>query len=292
MDDIEKAVSFLACPHDDGNLELNNEELSCSICSSKFRILDNNTIDLTPKNKKNMDISKVSEHYISDYTNITKENSEDISEERIQAFELDSRLQGYLLENQKEMLRIIDNRVLCDVGAGVGDHSIEFSKKSSLVFHCDLDMQVIGIAKKRSKQLGLNNIMFIRSDYFSLPFKKNSLPQVVCTGAMGRWGNTHDSLQVEQIAKILKKDGKAVIDFMAKERKGLPKDEFKKNRLSKKEISSLLKKFNLEISNVKGIGYMPSSMKVSRSTYKIGNLLSKMVLGPSRWLITAVSVEI
>lgn len=76
------------------------------------------------------------------------------------------------------------------------------------------------------------------------------------------------------------------MDFMAKERKGIPEDKFKKNRLSKKEISTLLKKSNLEISNVKGIGYMPSSIKSSKNVYKIGNVFSKW-LGPSRWLITA-----
>ncbi len=286
MIDIEKAISFLACPHDGGNLELYNEELSCSICSSKFRILDGNTVNLTPKNKK-MISSQTSQHYMNDYMNKTETTSENISDQRVQAFELDSRLQGYLLENQKEILRVMDNDVICDIGAGVGDHSIEFSKKSSLVFHCDLDIQIIGIAKKKAKQLGLNNIMFVRSDYLSLPFKKNSLPQVVCTGVMGRWGNIHDSLLVEQIAKILKKDGKAVMDFMAKERKRVPEDEFKENRLSKKEIKLLLQKFNLETSNFKGIGYLPSSIKVSRFMYKIGNNFSKIVLDPSRWLITA-----
>lgn len=172
MIDIEKAVSFLACPNDEGNLNLSNDLLTCNTCGDKFKILDDDTIDLTPKHKLNWISLKPLEGYLKDYTNLTKERSEDISEESYQALELDTRLQGYLLENQKEMLRIIDNNVLCDVGAGVGDHSLEFSKKSSLVFHCDLDMGIIKIAKKKAKDLGLDNILFVRSDYLTLPFKK------------------------------------------------------------------------------------------------------------------------
>jgi len=284
---IENAVEFLSCPYDDASLELGSEELSCNACNSKFKILDGNTIDLTPKDKKKMDMSKTPKEYYDAYANQTEDTSGNISEEIYQKLELDTRLQGYLLENQKEMLKVINSGVLCDVGAGVGDHSIAFSRKSSLVFHCDLDMKVIMLAKKKANQLGLKNIVYVRSDYLSLPFKKNSLPQVVCTGAIGRWGSTHDSLLVEQIAKIVKKDGKTIMDFMAKERKGIPDDEFKKNRLSKKDIESLLQKFDLEISNVKGIGYLPSSIKVSSSMYKLGNAFSKIALAPSRWLVTA-----
>jgi ubiquinone/menaquinone biosynthesis C-methylase UbiE len=287
MVELEKAVSFLACPNDEGNLNLSNGLLTCNTCGSEFKILENDIVDLVPKTQINLDASKTPEGYLKDYTNLAKENHEEISKESYQALELDTRLQGYLLENQQEMLKIIDNNVLCDVGAGVGDHSLEFSKKSPLVFHCDLDMRIIKIAKKKAKQMDLDNILFVRSDYLSLPFKKNSLPQVVCTGAMGRWGIVHDSLLVAQISKVIKKDGKVIMDFMAKERKGIPDDEFKKNRISKKEISSLLKKFNLQISNVKGIGYMPSSIKASNNVYKIGNVFSKMALGPSRWLVTA-----
>ena len=287
MNLIESALSYLACPNDGNDLVYLKSDLFCNECSTKFIIMDDNFIELLPKisfQPKSKITTKMYSKYYSDLTNIghSTENSK-----RLWGVASNSIPEGFFKKSRDTIMKFIDQNLVCDVGAGIGDYSFSLAKKSKIIFHCDLDLEAINYSKKIAKEQNLNNILFIRCDYMFLPFKNSSLPCITCIDVLER-GEEHDNKLLEQLTLKIKSNGVCISDFHSKERRKLTHVQDFGDRYSKNELKLLFSKNNMNISEIIGMGFLPQLKNMPNLIYNIGDVIGKIFLPPARWLVISI----
>lgn len=285
MIDISEIVSFLSCPDDGSQLEIHSNALRCTSCNREFPV-KNNFLDIRPKKSVTVNedgsAESVYHEYYENLTTTCKPGN------KIGTFGIISKSipPGFVSETtfylQKHMKK---SDIVCDVGAGSGDYSINLASKCRIMFHCDLDMDGLVLSQEKARSLGLDNIFFIMCDYFKLPFKPRIIDHTYAIDVIER-GEKHDSMLLSEIARITKKDGHVLFDCHAKERASfthVTSSELK--TYYKNEISELAKEFSLFISCIVGTGFLPQIRIWSSGEYKILNGLAKiMKFPPARWL--------
>lgn len=279
---IDYSLQFLACPNCLKSITKNEKTLHCSSCNSDFPILDENIIDLVSNDSFDFITNATSEIY-SEYSDLRSLGHPTEEKARLWGLESKYGISGFVSTLRNKILSMLEDEIICDIGAGVGNYSLFFANHAKLVFHCDLDLEAILSAAKEAKKQKINNILFIRCDYLYLPFRSNSLHCITSIDVLEK-GYEHDSKLIEQISQKLIPNGKYIIDFHSKERTKLTKAP-KTDRYSKEELITLINSHNLSITKIFGMGYLPTIRNFSRGFYSIFNTLCKLFFPPARWLV-------
>lgn len=284
MSILDLALQFLACPNCSGTLYLSHDTLACQSCKTEFKILNENTIELVAQDSFKFKTTETTEAYseYSDLRNIGHPISEEM---RLWGWESKYGISGFVTKLRNTIISMVQNEIICDVGAGVGNYSLHFAKKAKLVFHCDLDLEAINVASQQAKKQNLKNMLFIICDYLYLPFRSNSLSCITSIDVLEK-GREHDTKLIEQISSKTTLGGLVIVDFHSKERTMLTRAP-KTDRYSKCEIIDLLNNYNLRVITIKGMGYLPTVRNFSVSVYNIGNLICRLFFPPARWLVAA-----
>ena len=287
MVSVKQVLKYLACPADGRELIINEKKLLCTNCKEEFQIIHDDTISLLPKSRYNLAPGDTRNEYLTWYSKLLKGNQYAIKKEKKNFLPLNLS-RGFDLETISN-IELFNNEIVCEVGSGKRSLSIDYAKQAKIVFHTDLDLSDIENARKKAKKLGISNIIFIFCNYFHLPFRKLSLPIMICTGNLGRHGLEHDKKLLEQVSTKACKNAKIYLDFVAKERKIVfyAKDGYSNFGISKKNLITKLEQFNLKIEEIHGIGYAPMMREFSPKTYKLINEIFKTILPPSRWFVKA-----
>jgi 2-polyprenyl-3-methyl-5-hydroxy-6-metoxy-1,4-benzoquinol methylase len=282
LNPIDYSLPFLTCPNCSESIINNKKTLHCSSCSSDFQILDENIIDLVSHNSFDFKTNASSESY-SEYSDLR--NLGHPTEEKARLWGLESKfgISGFVFTLRNKIISLLEDEIICDIGAGVGNYSLFFANQAKFVFHCDLDLEAILSAAKEAKKQKINNILFIRCDYLYLPFRSNSLDCITSIDVLEK-GYEHDSKLIEQISQKLISNGKYIIDFHTKERTKLTKAPIT-DRYSKEELTALINSHDLSITKIFGMGYLPTIRNFSRFFYSIGNVFCKLFFPPARWLV-------
>ena len=279
---IESSLPFIACPNDGSSLKISEKTLICSNCNSSFEILDDNIIELLPSKSFDIEIknktAKVYEEYYSDLKNIG--HSRDPNKRLWHA------PTGFVNSHRTEVLHHLNGEIISEIGAGIGLYSIPMAKHAKLVFHCDLDKEAIFTAQKEAKNQNLSNILFIISNYFSLPFKSNSIHTISCLDVLLR-GYEHDKKVLEQISSKIQSSGMVLIDFHSKERSKINKNLDLDGCYSQNQISSFLHEFGLVTEQIIGVGFAPTYENLPSSIYKIIDKICQFLFPPARWIVKA-----
>jgi ubiquinone/menaquinone biosynthesis C-methylase UbiE len=101
--------------------------------------------------------------------------------------------------------------VLCDIAAGAGYYTFAYAHLFRYVLHCDLSVDNLNYASRKARLLGIQNIFFLRADYFALPLRQ-SLDRILCMDTLIR-GDAHDSVLLTNIVRSLGPEGSAIVDF-------------------------------------------------------------------------------
>jgi ubiquinone/menaquinone biosynthesis C-methylase UbiE len=134
--------------------------------------------------------------------------------------------------------------VFCDLSAGAGYCTFEASQKYRVVFHCDLSADSLAYAAAKAKRNQLENIIFVRADYFQPPFR-NAIHHLVCLDTLIR-GPWHEAAVLASVRRILASRGVAVVDFHnwwhnPLRRMGILRENFRGNKsYTRKELKKLL----------------------------------------------------
>jgi SAM-dependent methyltransferase len=140
---------------------------------------------------------------------------------------------------------IFRSPVLCDISAGCGQYTFALARHFKWVLHCDLSVDSLSYAARKSAQMGISNILFLRVDYFRMPFA-HSLDRILCFDTLIR-GKVHEEALLRQIRRALRPGGKATVDFHnwwhnPLRRLGLLPENFGQNRsYARTEAESLLR---------------------------------------------------
>ena len=288
MSILNSTLHFLGCPNDANSLSISNKKLFCNFCKHEFRIIDENIIELLPKTSFEIDTeNNTTKSYSEYYLDLQKLGHSSDSKKRLWGTKTKTVPEGFVDTLRNFIFNNSENKTVCDVGAGSGDYSLLLAKNSKYVFHCDLDLEAIMFAQKTAKKRGLNNILFIRCDYFSLPFQDESLPSMTCIDILLR-GHEHDTKLLTEISKKLQVNGTAILDFHSKERMKINKNLEIGGCYSKNEISSVLSKFNFKIMSISGMGFAPTFNKLPKFLYTLTNLSLKIIFPPARWIVKII----
>ena len=280
MDIPQEVSSILICPDDFSDLNFNQDFCICPKCNRIF-VMKENFIELKPHgNKQKIDENNYKEYY----ENLLKIGKD----EKIGTFGLISRSvsSGFVKETLSHIKEHIKkDMIVCDIGAGSGDYSIDLAKNCKYILHCDLDLEGIKIAQNKAKTEHLKNIIFLCCDYLKLPLKSDKLDLVYSIDILER-GKKHEENLLREIFRIVKNQGLAIVDFHSKERKKVTQVENSEIvAYSKEEIVLLIKKFNFKLEKILGTGFIPQVKKWSNSQYGFLNPIAKTLsFPPARWI--------
>jgi SAM-dependent methyltransferase len=209
----------IVCPDDFGLLGMEEKRLVCSSCLREFPLLNEKTLELLPREPltaSHMDNKTYWRGYREEFFknwDLNESTTAWGAPERVPSVWAERRLRqanwarGLLAgSNTYSNLRII-----CDVSAGAGYYTFHYAKYFDLVIHCDLAIDSLAYCIKKAETLGIDNIIFLRVDYFRLPFQ-HSLPNVVCFDTLIR-GEEHEKLLLLSLRSTLGSRGVALVDF-------------------------------------------------------------------------------
>jgi SAM-dependent methyltransferase/uncharacterized protein YbaR (Trm112 family) len=213
----EEIASRLCCPDDQKALRSRNEALECRECGRIYPVQGGQILELLPT-KPAAPWSNA--EYAAEYDRQFQNTFE--TEEESRAWDMpetgppsrkvhrdrQTRAVLAMLEGDGAAL---DGLVLCDVSAGAGNYTLAYARRFKWVFHCDLSVATLRYAAARSRGMGLTNVLFLRVDYFALPFSR-SIDRLLCLDTLIR-GNDHEKALLRQIQKALAPPGRAIIDF-------------------------------------------------------------------------------
>lgn len=134
--------------------------------------------------------------------------------------------------------------LLADISSGAGYYTFAYAAQFRTVLHCDLSVDNLNYSISRARRLAIENILFLRIDYFQPPFCA-SLPRVLCLDTL-IYGDEHERQLLAGILGCLSADGRAVVDFHnwnhnPLRRLGLLRDNFVQCRsYTKSEVRKLL----------------------------------------------------
>jgi len=281
---VKDLLTIFCCPDDRADLIYEDNYFVCQSCKKGYKI-DGKIIDFRPANKlKLKDSNVIEKDYKSYYQSLNGKSESNKKSFGIITGSISPGLVKEIILYIKK--KIHSSSIVCDVGAGTGDYSVKLAEFCKFLFHCDLDFNGIKIALQNSNKRDLDNVFFILSDYFFLPFKDEVFNVVYSIDVVER-GLEHDQLLLKQISRITRHDGYCLFDCHAKERAKLTHTIPKTiKQYSKEEIIQLAKSCSLEPLEIKGAGYLPQVKTWSSSTYNILNPMAKLTRIPSaRWLL-------
>ncbi len=277
----------LFCPDDHTCLVVTHGAFSCTLCQRVFPIVRRNVIELLPS-KVPADPAEFTDEYATDYR---KEMGAHLKlESDAVAWGAEEEMpQNWISRRRRQVRAVVDllkvtvkkSAVVCDLSAGAGYYTFALAREFETVLHCDLSVQNLSYAVRKAAEAGLDNILFVRADYFAVPFR-SSLDAVVCLDSLIR-GEEHERRLLSSITKALAPDGTAIVDFHnwwhnPLRRLGLLRENFGMNRsYTRAEVRRMLSECGIRNATL-----YPFYQEIADDSIK-GRLL-KFLLPPTRFV--------
>lgn len=146
-----------------------------------------------------------------------------------------------------------DDKVL-DVATGTGDVAFAIKKKyKSEIIGLDLSINMLDIAKKKSKKMNAEDIVFMEGDAENLPFDDNAFNKLVISYGLRNLGDCKKGL--EEFYRVLKPNSKiGILEFLH------PKSTIM-SKLFKFYFNNILPRVASLFSNSKAYRYLPESVE-------------------------------
>ena len=256
FDSLEDVIQYLSCPDDKGSLTCSGTVIACTRCGRAYRVTDERILDLLPREPA---VPPANQQYAQEYKRQFRRplGTGDASK----AWGTPDKFSHTWMRKRQRQQRVVlsilsgsprplGNLVLCDVSAGPGDYTLSYAQHFKWVFHCDLSVDSLHYAVRRVRRLGVRNVIFLRVDYFALPFYR-SLDQVICFDTLIR-GWDHETALLVQIRRALSEQGQALVDFHnwwhnPLRRLGLLRQNFGQNRsYTRHTVEELLRQVGIE----------------------------------------------
>ena len=191
----------------------------------------------------------------------------------------------FVRRERAAIARLLGDRVagrVVDVSGGVGNYSSYLAQWAQLVVHCEL--HVPSFAQACRNHGHLPNMLFARSEYLALPLAEASVDGAICTDTLIR-GPQHDRALLEEIRRILKPGGRAVVDFQHHRFKRIQKRSPLAICYELEEFTNMAEQSGLAVRQVQGIGYVPTRAVPWEGAYDFMDLLFRLAVSPSRYLL-------
>ena len=249
---LGELAAYLSCPDDGAGLVKSAGGLRCADCARTFSFWAESILELLPSRIFPMPEESASTEYIQGYYRDFFRRlemgqgakawgaPEGLPPARVRSRQRQAREVLDFLQGDGD----VSDTSFCDLSAGAGYCTFEAARKYRLVFHCELSVDSLIYAAGKAKQNRIENIVFVRADYFQPPFR-GSVHRLTCLDTLIR-GPWHETRLLRSIRGVLTSGGAAVVDFHnwwhnPLRRVGLLPDNFSGNKsYTRKELRSLL----------------------------------------------------
>jgi SAM-dependent methyltransferase/uncharacterized protein YbaR (Trm112 family) len=214
---LRTILDLLSCPDDGQPLRLDREQLVCGGCGRGFPMHED-FAEILPRDPARLPAS-VSADYRGAYRTLFEQLYQ--KDDACLAWGAEEgAAPSWIRKRQRQVaamrpLVTEDTEpaaaVLCDIAAGAGHYTFAYAPQFRFVLHCDLSVENLNYARRKARERHLENIFFLRIDYFQPPFR-HSLDRILCLDTLIR-GEAHDAMLLKSIADSLQPSGRAVIDF-------------------------------------------------------------------------------
>ena len=166
-------------------------------------------------------------------------------------------------------LHFLDGDKVLDVATGTGDVAFAIRKKyKTNIIGLDLSVNMLEIAKGKSKKLKINDIDFIEGDAESLPFSDNTFDKVVISYGLRNLGDCEKG--VKEFHRVLKPNGElGILEFLQPQSTIIAK-------AFKFYFNKILPRIAALFSNSKAYRYLPESVENFMSPNKLKKLLKEV----------------
>jgi hypothetical protein len=130
---LDSTLSYLACPNDKGTLFIQDKKLVCNLCKTNFQILNENTIELIPKESFEPKIqNETTKSYSEYYSDLKTLGHSRDSKKRLWGVKTQTVPEGFVQNLRNIIFQIVGNKIVCDVGAGSGDYSLFLARGNNV----------------------------------------------------------------------------------------------------------------------------------------------------------------
>ena len=213
----KEITSYLCCPDDQRSLRATDQTLECCDCGRVYPVREGGILELLPSKPAG---SPRNAEYAADY-HLEFYRAFEAREVAIPWGLREARSASWRRHRERQVRTVLsllikegglfEDRILCDVSAGVGDYTLSYARHFKWVLHCDLSVDALCYALAQSRRMGLQNVFFLRVDYFALPFHR-SVDRLLCLDTLIR-GEDHEGALLNQIERAISSEGRAIVDF-------------------------------------------------------------------------------
>ncbi len=116
------------------------------------------------------------------------------------------------MQGINKILKIKKGSTLLDVATGTGNYLLLAAKKGAACYGTDISPKMLKVAKRKAKKF--KNVKELQlADADSLPYKNNSLDWITCIGMLEYYPASHVKKILLEFRRVLKSNGRAIIDF-------------------------------------------------------------------------------
>jgi SAM-dependent methyltransferase len=255
--DPAEIARYLSCPDEGAPLAPDSAGFRCVRCSRQFPFQQANLLEILPAKPFEIPASEMPawyrNAYLQAYSQVWKAGDDVLPWGASEASSTKTvKLRARHTEGVLRLLAASGDAggAFCDLSAGAGHITFAAARSSRLVFHCDLSVAAVHYASIKATQMGLDNVVVVRADYFRPPFR-HCIQRLTCLDSLVR-GPWHDVKLLENIRQMLTPGGCAVVDFhnwwhSPLRRLGLLRQNFGENRsYSRKEVLELLEQAGID----------------------------------------------
>lgn len=216
---LSQLIQKLQCPDTGESLLRSGNTLRSEKTGVEHRIIAENFVELLPSKPAELSETCKWIEATNFYEHQLKKRI-DLSTEEEKAWGIYSEFpEGYRhfidleINSIEKLSRKTQRKVLLDLSGGCGTFTFHLAKVFDHVIHFDLYDQSLNYAWHQAQKRGLNNILFVRGDYFHLPFKMESISQIISTDAFIYYSPADDLRVLQNAINLLERDGILFADF-------------------------------------------------------------------------------
>lgn len=283
---VDDFIGFLRCPDCKSDVERLNCVLHCKGCGREYQIYDEICINMLPSSKFNRSGgTELERRSIEVYNRLFDEPFIEKKDPKPWGLEVSERYLPKLYKHKYMVNKLLPSKlgIFIDVSAGSGRFSFELSSRSEICVLCDISVDSVFYLTRKAKNEGRKNILIVRADYTSPPFKENTFDTCLCTDTL-TYGPEHERKLLSSIYEIIRKDGIAIVDFANKYHRGFWHKPYTYG-YAKKDMIKMLESQGFKIGRVIPLYY---ELSKDLEEKRILSKLLKLILPPTRYIFEVV----
>lgn len=279
-------LEHFSCPDCGSDVMKHESDLLCIECNRCFKVYNGICVDFIPKNKTVRKCeTDLEERAFKVYGKLFDETFAWKENPKPWGLEVPQYYLKKLKKHKYQIGKLIPHKITkcVDVSTGSGRFSWDLAEKADMCVFCDISVDSVVYLTKRALAEKKSNVIIVRADYASPPFKTEVFDLCLCQDTL-IYGYSHETNLLQTLHKITLKNGCAIIDFSNKYHHGFWHKPYT-YRYSRKQMNNILQNSGFQIEECLPLYYELSN---DLDEVNITSKIAKLVLPPTRYIYKIV----